>query len=146
MATNATNAVVIQTTTTMFVQADPSTFLAIVQKLTGAPTDPPAAFRLQERRSSKKLEVELEAGERGVGREMVSPVSTLDFLTGESPCEEEEKAIAEKRFYLHPNPIRTPRGSDPPHLLPLFPLSSSSSPSPSPSSSNCMNRNHYVSS
>ncbi|KAJ4958613.1 hypothetical protein NE237_025724 [Protea cynaroides] len=37
---------------------------------------------------------------------------------------EEEKAIAEKGFYLHPSPLSTPRGSDPPELLPLFPLSS----------------------
>lgn len=43
----------------------------------------------------------------------------------------EEKAIAEKGFYLHPSPITTPRESEP-RLLPLFPetsprLSSSSS-------------------
>ncbi|XP_077216253.1 VQ motif-containing protein 31-like [Tasmannia lanceolata] len=37
---------------------------------------------------------------------------------------EEEKAIAEKGFYLHPSPLSTPRGTDPPELLPLFPLCS----------------------
>ncbi|CAN4102901.1 unnamed protein product [Withania somnifera] len=36
---------------------------------------------------------------------------------------EEDKAIAEKKFYLHPSPRRTPRDSEP-QLLPLFPLSS----------------------
>ncbi|GMI89256.1 MPK3/6-targeted VQP 2 [Hibiscus trionum] len=39
---------------------------------------------------------------------------------------EEEKAIAEKGFYLHPSPLNTSRGSQPPELLTLFPLSSSS--------------------
>ncbi|GAV78235.1 VQ domain-containing protein [Cephalotus follicularis] len=66
---------------------------------------------------------------------LVSPVSTLDFMvrvsatspyearveSPMSPCEEEEKkAIAEKGFYLHPSP----RASEPPELLPLFPLHS----------------------
>ncbi|CAH2070047.1 unnamed protein product [Thlaspi arvense] len=36
---------------------------------------------------------------------------------------EEEKAIAEKGFYLHPSPISTPRDSQP-LLLPLFPVTS----------------------
>lgn len=35
----------------------------------------------------------------------------------------EEKAIAEKGFYLHPSPVSTPRDAEP-RLLPLFPLSS----------------------
>ncbi|KAB1204771.1 hypothetical protein CJ030_MR8G027382 [Morella rubra] len=39
---------------------------------------------------------------------------------------DEEKAIAEKGFYLHPSPLNTPRGSEPPELLTLFPLSSPS--------------------
>lgn len=64
------------------------------------------------------------AAARGIGIGMASPVSTLDFVARASPCEEEEKAIAGKGFYLHPSPISTPRGSDPPQLLPLFPLSS----------------------
>jgi hypothetical protein len=37
--------------------------------------------------------------------------------------EEEEKAIAEKGFYLHPSPMSTPRGAEP-QLLPLFPVTS----------------------
>ncbi|KGN45253.1 VQ motif-containing protein 11 [Cucumis sativus] len=137
--TNAT--AVVHSSTTTFVEADPSTFRSIVQKLTGAPHHPPAAYRLQERRrSSKKLELELNTGYTttgGIGNGMVSPVSTLDFMGCGSPCEEEERAIAEKGYYLHPSPINTPGGSDPPHLLPLFPLSSPS---------NCNNRNYYVSS
>ncbi|KAF8405806.1 hypothetical protein HHK36_007883 [Tetracentron sinense] len=36
----------------------------------------------------------------------------------------QEQAIAEKGFYLHRSPLSTPRGSEPPELLPLFPLSS----------------------
>lgn len=35
---------------------------------------------------------------------------------------EEEKVIAEKGFYL--SPLSTPRGADPPELLPLFPMTS----------------------
>ncbi|KAL7186292.1 hypothetical protein ACSBR2_028105 [Camellia fascicularis] len=42
-----------------------------------------------------------------------------------SSSSEEEKAIAEKGFYLHPSPrTTTPRGSEPPQLLPLFPVTS----------------------
>ncbi|KAI3741166.1 hypothetical protein L1987_58833 [Smallanthus sonchifolius] len=36
----------------------------------------------------------------------------------------EEKAIAEKGFYLHPSPATTPRREVEPQLLPLFPLTS----------------------
>ncbi|KAJ8773945.1 hypothetical protein K2173_009376 [Erythroxylum novogranatense] len=153
---------------TTFVQADPSTFRTIVQKLTGAPDEPSTpklplthqtrpinspgpkrpAFKLQERRpSARNLQINLynnsiisstiknstfdhgglfHLRQRGF---LVSPVSTLDFFAGRasptSPCEEEEeRAIAEKGFYLHPSPRNTPRGSDPPELLPLFPLQS----------------------
>lgn len=162
---------------TTYVQADPATFRAVVQKLTGAPEDPSAqklpltlparysnpkpttatemgprrpAFKLHERRhATKKLELNLNTagpsascgphgrprGFVGFGSHhemvMVSPVSTLDFLargsprTPASPCEDEDRAIAEKGFYLHPSPpLSTPRGSDPPELLPLFPLHS----------------------
>ncbi|KAG2681898.1 hypothetical protein I3843_11G165500 [Carya illinoinensis] len=75
--------------------------------------------------------------------EILSP-SLLDFpslalspvtpLNGEDPFDkssspslgsssEEEKAIAEKKFYLHPSPMTTPRDSEP-QLLPLFPVTS----------------------
>ncbi|KAL6584840.1 hypothetical protein OROMI_004129 [Orobanche minor] len=71
---------------------------------------------------------------RGENMVMVSPVSPLEYLeaavargsprTPRSPMEEEERAIAGKGFYLHPSPLSTPRGSEPPELLPLFPLCS----------------------
>lgn len=37
---------------------------------------------------------------------------------------DEEKAVSEKGFDLHPSQLSTPRGSEPPELLPLFPLTS----------------------
>ncbi|KAL6956997.1 hypothetical protein U1Q18_024206 [Sarracenia purpurea var. burkii] len=61
----------------------------------------------------------------------LSPVTPLieDPFNRSSPSmgssSEEEKAIAEKGFYLHPSPrTTTPRGAEPPQLLPLFPVSS----------------------
>ncbi|PKA65353.1 hypothetical protein AXF42_Ash005686 [Apostasia shenzhenica] len=36
----------------------------------------------------------------------------------------EERAIAVKGFYFHPSPRRTPASSEPPKLLPLFPVTS----------------------
>ncbi|XP_058095423.1 VQ motif-containing protein 4-like [Magnolia sinica] len=44
--------------------------------------------------------------------------STVDFRVSA-----EERAIAERGFYLHPSPITTPRESEP-RLLPLFPVTS----------------------
>ncbi|KAG8379795.1 hypothetical protein BUALT_Bualt07G0126500 [Buddleja alternifolia] len=134
---------------TTFVQADPSTFRAVVQRLTGASPPNPAgksnsgemdprrpAFKLHERRpTARKLEIKLNNGgaaattTRNHRVDMVSPVSPLEYLAAargspRSPMEEEERAIAEKGFYLHPSPLSTPRGSDPPELLHLFPLHS----------------------
>ncbi|XWS11767.1 hypothetical protein CRYUN_Cryun37aG0028300 [Craigia yunnanensis] len=156
---------------TTFVQADPSTFRAIVQQLTGASDDPSASklplthparsaasnigpkkplFKLHERRKAmKKLEIKLN-NNNNIGKNecppdfffvrqrgfLVSPVSTLDIWSRMSPTsrggsestrslvEEEEKAIAEKGFYLHPSPLSTSRGGAEPELLPLFPLHS----------------------
>ncbi|KAJ9129096.1 hypothetical protein P3X46_034134 [Hevea brasiliensis] len=111
------------------------------------------AFKLQERRqSAKNLEINLNSNStisnsfehpdllqfRQRTGFLVSPVSTLDFFCArasprspyEEFCsrggssEEEERAIAEKGFYLHPSPLTTPRGVEPPELLPLFPLRS----------------------
>ncbi|KAL4303795.1 hypothetical protein GQ457_10G003020 [Hibiscus cannabinus] len=50
----------------------------------------------------------------------VSPSSPVVLVS------EEEKAITEKGFYLHPSPLNTPgaRGTQPPELLTLFPLTS----------------------
>ncbi|KAJ9190001.1 hypothetical protein P3X46_001238 [Hevea brasiliensis] len=111
------------------------------------------AFKLHERRqSAKNLQINLNSNStinnsfehpdlfqfRQRAGFLVSPVSTLDFFgartSPKSPCEEfcsrgsprdeEERAIAEKGFYLHPSPLSTPRGAEPPELLPLFPLHS----------------------
>ncbi|KAI3463426.1 hypothetical protein Pfo_020089 [Paulownia fortunei] len=154
---------------TTFVQADPSTFRAVVQRLTGAAPEKLAgkpnsgemgprrpAFKLHERRpTARKLEIKLNNHNNNGGAAttttlhspsssarnhrsflgentvMASPVSPLEYLaargspkTPRSPVEEEERAIAEKGFYLHPSPLSTPRGSDPPELLHLFPLHS----------------------
>ncbi|XP_010535082.1 PREDICTED: VQ motif-containing protein 19-like [Tarenaya hassleriana] len=66
-----------------------------------------------------------------------SPVTPLknegDPFDKMSPLSNEERAIAEKGFYLHPSPISTPRDSEPPQLLPLFPVTS---PKVSPEESN----------
>ena len=138
---------------TTFVQADPSNFRAVVQRLTGAsPPEPPnlageisqiphrrSGFNLHERRQTTgKLEITLSrqfgamspaARQRSfAGGEtmMSSPVSILDVYgvgSPRTPVEEEERAIAEKGFYFHRSPISTPRGSEP-ELLVLFPLCS----------------------
>lgn len=51
--------------------------------------------------------------------------SSSPSMAGANSSEEEEKAIAEKKFYLHPSPrTATPRNSEPPQLLPLFPVTS----------------------
>ncbi|KAL2234592.1 VQ motif-containing protein 11 [Sesamum indicum] len=137
---------------TTFVQADPSTFRAVVQRLTGVAGEKLAgkpnsscemgprrpAFKLHERRpTARKLEIKLNNNNGAAALHspssarnrtvMASPVSPLDYLAArspKSPMEEEERAIAEKGFYLHPSLSSTPRGSDPPELLPLFPLHS----------------------
>ncbi|XP_010545841.1 PREDICTED: VQ motif-containing protein 19-like [Tarenaya hassleriana] len=49
---------------------------------------------------------------------------TGDPLDKMPPLSEEERAIAEKGFYLHPSQIPTPRDSES-QLLPLFPVTSS---------------------
>ncbi|OAY54880.1 VQ motif-containing protein 19 [Manihot esculenta] len=58
----------------------------------------------------------------------VTPLNNEDPFYNSSPSlgnssSEEERAIAEKGFYLHPSPISTPRDSEP-QLLPLFPVTS----------------------
>ncbi|KAI3773423.1 hypothetical protein L1987_47950 [Smallanthus sonchifolius] len=150
--------------TTTFVQADPSNFRAVVQRLTGATPSPQEpyvtsqtphrrlGFKLHERRQTPgKLEITLNNGFHPFGimlpparqrsfnggeMMMSSPVSTLDVYgrgSPRTPVEEEERAIAEKGFYLHPSPLSTPRGSEP-ELLVLFPLYSPKMDSSSSSS------------
>ncbi|KAK8670173.1 hypothetical protein V6N13_104933 [Hibiscus sabdariffa] len=116
--------------TTTFVQAEPSTFRTIVQRLTGA---------FHERRETiKKLEINLNSNNNGKkGSQfvrqrgsLVSPVSTLDFLRPSSNAnrtrsivegEEEE----EEGFYLPGPGAGAGPGAEPePELLPLFPLRS----------------------
>ncbi|KAJ6824321.1 uncharacterized protein M6B38_382600 [Iris pallida] len=54
----------------------------------------------------------------------LSPVTPLDMAAAAATTPE-ERAIAEKGYYLHPSPRpATPRGSEPPRLLPLFPVTS----------------------
>ncbi|CAN1194388.1 VQ motif-containing protein 33 [Linum perenne] len=52
---------------------------------------------------------------------MGSSFSSVETLLSPSTEEEEERAIADKRFYLHPSPLGN---VDPLELLPLFPLTS----------------------
>lgn len=104
-------------------------------------------FRLYERRSSLKNSLMINTLMPNFAHrkpEILSP-SLLDFpslalspvtplnddafeKSSSSPSlgnssSEEEKAIAEKGFYLHPSPMSTPRDSEP-QLLTLFPLTS----------------------
>ncbi|KAL3352019.1 hypothetical protein AABB24_020219 [Solanum stoloniferum] len=127
---------------TTFVQADSSNFRSVVQKLTGFESNKlpiidrarSSTFKLHERRhSTRNLDCIFTGKTTNLSKIsssfLASPVSPLEMLTrGISPRstmeedeEEEKRAIAEKRFYLHPN---TPRASQPPQLLSLFPLQS----------------------
>ncbi|XP_051136127.1 VQ motif-containing protein 4-like [Andrographis paniculata] len=123
---------------TTFVQADTSTFKHVVQMLTGSTSDtappPPRAgggscffvppikkkqsFKLYERRNSTLKNGLFIDAPPGKSPGILSP-SILDFpALALSP---EEKAIAEKKFYLHPSPRG---GAASPRLLPLFPVTS----------------------
>ncbi|CAI9087431.1 OLC1v1021498C1 [Oldenlandia corymbosa var. corymbosa] len=53
-----------------------------------------------------------------------SPHSGGSSSSSNLDVEAEEKAIAKKGFYFHPSPSTTPRESEPPRLLPLFPVTS----------------------
>ncbi|XVE71286.1 hypothetical protein DITRI_Ditri10aG0139100 [Diplodiscus trichospermus] len=121
--------------------------------LPGDPTGPRRPpFKLQERRQHTMRKLEIELGlttlsnlpshcspvqARRLDSPSPSPVTPLGSeslfysssgtLSPSSPVvSAEEKAIAEKGFYWHPSPLNTPRGSQPPELLTLFPLSSPS--------------------
>ncbi|OIW06099.1 hypothetical protein TanjilG_29855 [Lupinus angustifolius] len=62
---------------------------------------------------------------------LLSPITPLNdhdpfdksSLSSLGSSSEEDRAIAEKGFYLHPSPMSTPREFEP-QLLPLFPLTS----------------------
>ncbi|XP_057724169.1 VQ motif-containing protein 11-like [Arachis stenosperma] len=118
---------------TTFVQADPSNFREVVQKLTGAPKKKAAAasFKLQERRhayAAKKLELTIGGlSERppfftdattpsSSSVSSASPVSPLQM-------EMEDRVITHKGFYLLPSPSSSHHyRHTTPQLLSLFPL------------------------
>ncbi|GFZ05651.1 VQ motif-containing protein [Actinidia rufa] len=131
---------------TTFIQADTSTFKQVVQMLTGSPETTKQAskpaktgpkkpgFKLHERRNSlKNLKMiipglALDSVLSPSQSKILSP-SVLDLrqlvLSPKTPLNSslEEKAIAEKGFYLLGSPVTTPRGTEP-QLLPLFPVTS----------------------
>ena len=119
--------------------------------LPGDPTGPRRPpFKLQERRQHTMRKLEIKLGLTTLGNSpshcsptqarlldspIPSPVTPLGSESlfysssgtvspSSSVVSEEEKAIAEKGFYLHPSPLNTPRGSQTPELLTLFPLNS----------------------
>ncbi|KAK9130299.1 hypothetical protein Sjap_010786 [Stephania japonica] len=124
---------------TTFVQADAHAFRDLVQRLTGADENSPArplsagasdrgGVAVGPRRSASfkrinKLEI-TKFGLRKAPPSSPSPVTPLAsesvFSSAAAAAEEEERVIAEKGFYLHPSP----KGAEPPQLLPLFPLTS----------------------
>ncbi|KAF6137898.1 hypothetical protein GIB67_014027 [Kingdonia uniflora] len=109
------------------------------------------AFKLQERRQNMMRKLEIKLGHTSIRNcpnnsprsrtqthlvdstipSPVTPLGTESLFSGSSSpaVSEEDKAIAEKGYYLHPLPLSsTPRGggplSDLPQLLTLFPLKS----------------------
>ncbi|XP_039133182.1 VQ motif-containing protein 31-like [Dioscorea cayenensis subsp. rotundata] len=94
---------------TTFVHADACNFMEVVQRLTGPnikqhPPPPPPP-----------------------------PTSLKESSPSSSSClneAEEEKAIRERRFYLHPSPRSLSSRVSDPELLPLFPLTTPRSQGP----------------
>ncbi|KAH7688251.1 VQ domain-containing protein [Dioscorea alata] len=130
---------------TVYVQAEEHTFRDLVQRLTGAsPSDGSptpssshsavgprrSSYKLQARRGSSVRNLEIHQlavpsllSTRSSSPSIFSPVTPLTVDPVFSPAEDpEERAIAEKGFYLHPSH----RGGAPPELLHLFPTSSPS--------------------
>ncbi|XP_039120399.1 VQ motif-containing protein 11-like [Dioscorea cayenensis subsp. rotundata] len=130
---------------TVYVQAEEHTFRDLVQRLTGAsPSDGSptpssshsavgprrSSYKLQDRRGSsfRNLEIHQLAvpsflSHRSSSPSISSPITPLTSDLLFSPAEDlEERAIAEKGFYLHPSH----RDGAPPELLHLFPMSSPS--------------------
>ncbi|CAD5165593.1 unnamed protein product [Musa acuminata subsp. malaccensis] len=60
-----------------------------------------------------------------------SPQPNSAAVAATAPMSAEDRAIAERGFYLHPSPRSTPRDAEPPRLLPLFPVTSPRVPSAS---------------
>ncbi|XP_020878149.1 VQ motif-containing protein 31 isoform X2 [Arabidopsis lyrata subsp. lyrata] len=125
---------------TTFVQTDTNTFREIVQRLTG-PSENNAAAATPEatviktaiqKRPTSKLHERRQCMRPKL--EIVKPPLSFKPTEGEKAepdscttnIEEEEKAIKERRFYLHPSPRSKP-GYTEPELLTLFPLASPNS-------------------
>ncbi|KAL2341883.1 hypothetical protein Fmac_009823 [Flemingia macrophylla] len=149
---------------TTFVQADTSSFKQVVQMLTGSSETVKQAaskpnmkpnkkqFKLYERRNSlgrnnNNLSINPLSSFFSARKPDILSPSILDFpslvLSPVTPLipdpfhrseAEEDKAIKEKGFFLHPSPVSTPRDSQP-RLLPLFPTTSPKASSSGPSSS-----------
>lgn len=132
---------------TTFIQADANSFKQVVQKLTShskaagskAPPGPKKQpFKLYERRGGlKAIRPPAPAKPPSVLGfpllVLVSPITPLvsDPFRRAAVVVEEERAIAEKGFYLHPPPRSA---VEPPRLLSLFPVTSPTMPSASSSS------------
>ncbi|PIN12311.1 hypothetical protein CDL12_15074 [Handroanthus impetiginosus] len=132
---------------TVVIQADATIFKDLVQKLTG-PLDGSAhkprrratvprrsPFKLQERRQHSVRDLEIikhgvmkstgsSTRSNGLSSSVNGPATPVgcdaERVGTESPLSEEERAIAEKGFYLHASPVK----AEPPVLLTLFPLTS----------------------
>ncbi|XP_031479137.1 VQ motif-containing protein 4-like [Nymphaea colorata] len=63
----------------------------------------------------------------------VTPLISDPFAAAAAAAAAEEKAIAAKGFYLHPSTPRGGESTEPPRLLPLFPVTSPRVSSPPPS-------------
>ncbi|KAJ7001023.1 VQ motif-containing protein 31-like [Populus alba x Populus x berolinensis] len=123
---------------TTFVQTDTKAFRDVVQRLTGSSEGDAAEGtatkiagikrstpKLHERRQNLRPKLEIVKPPL-IFKPSTSP--TTSGSRGESAKsdlnnEEEEKAIKERRFYLHPSPRSKP-GYTEPELLALFPLTS----------------------
>ncbi|RID73119.1 hypothetical protein BRARA_B00289 [Brassica rapa] len=141
---------------TTFVQTDTNTFREIVQRLTSPSENSNAAAvpeatptsKLHERRQCMRPKLEIvkpplsfkpigttPSSKSGITNLLTSPVgstpsslfSDLSLIEGDkADIGQEEKAIKERRFYLHPSPRSKP-GYTEPELLTLFPLTSPNS-------------------
>ncbi|KAH7566906.1 hypothetical protein JRO89_XS08G0251300 [Xanthoceras sorbifolium] len=138
---------------TTFVKTDTNTFREVVQRLTGPSEIESAAAaasstkrqtsKLHERRQYTRPKLEIvkppinfkpasSPRSSKPGTPTVVTPSTIfsnlslleESIFSEFNSQEEEKAIKERRFYLHPSPRGSRPGYTQPELLTLFPLTS----------------------
>ncbi|KAL0842811.1 hypothetical protein Bca101_016056 [Brassica carinata] len=125
---------------TTFVHTDTNTFREVVQRLTGPSEINDAAVpeatviktaiqkrptsKLHERRQCMRPKLEIVKPPLSFNKPTEGDKADPDSCT--TNIEEEEKAIKERRFYLHPSPRSKP-GYTEPELLTLFPLTSPNS-------------------